>query len=181
VRHGLLGPPVTAHCADDKALVVKGNIAFMCTGSVAEVLAFVYRKPSEECETRLQSPGLRRTMSAIPEPTMTRRQTMIKVSVMYPNGPDARFDGAYYRDQHMPMVKRLMGDSLRYYTIDQAMDDGSPSSNAPYIAMGHLLCDSVDAFQAGFGPHTKEIMDDIPNYTNQTPVIQISEVVVGQS
>ena len=35
------------------------------------------------------------------------------------------------------------------------------------------------AFQAGFGPHAQEIMADIPNYTDQTPVIQISEVVVG--
>jgi uncharacterized protein (TIGR02118 family) len=104
---------------------------------------------------------------------------MIKVSVMYPNGPDARFDEAYYRDRHMPMVKELMGDYCNYYTVDRALSSGSPASNAPYIAMGHLFCDSLDAFQAGFGPHSKEIMADIPNYTNQTPVIQISEVLVG--
>ena len=103
---------------------------------------------------------------------------MIKVSVMYPNGPDARFDEAYYRDHHMPMVKRLMGDYCKYYTVDRALA-GMPESNRPYIAMGHLFCDSVDAFQAGFGPHSSEIMADIPNYTNQTPVIQISEVLVG--
>jgi uncharacterized protein (TIGR02118 family) len=104
---------------------------------------------------------------------------MIKVSVMYPNGSDAVFDEAYYRDRHMPMVKNLMGEHCKYYTVDRAMSGGSPESNAPYIAMGHLFCDSVDAFQAGFGPHTKAIMADIPNYTNQTPVIQISEVLVG--
>ena len=69
---------------------------------------------------------------------------MIKVSVMYPNGPDARFDDDYYRDRHMPMVKELMGDSLMYYTIDKGMAGGAPASNAPYIAMGHLFCDSVD-------------------------------------
>ena len=33
---------------------------------------------------------------------------MIKVSVMYANKPNARFDHTYYRDTHMPMVKRLM-------------------------------------------------------------------------
>jgi uncharacterized protein (TIGR02118 family) len=104
---------------------------------------------------------------------------MIKVSVMYPNGPDARFDEAYYRDKHMPMVKKLMGEHLDYYTVDRAIPEGTAASNTPYIAMGHLYCDSVEAFQAGFGPHTEEIMSDIPNYTNQTPVIQISEVLVG--
>ena len=103
---------------------------------------------------------------------------MIKVSVMYPNGPDARFDVAYYRDRHMPMVKKLMGEHCKYYAVDVAMPS-VPESNTPYIVMGHLFCDSVDAFQAGFGPHTKEIMGDIPNYTNQTPIIQMSEVLVG--
>jgi uncharacterized protein (TIGR02118 family) len=106
---------------------------------------------------------------------------MIKVSVMYPNGPDAHFDDAYYRDRHMPMVKQLMGDTCKFYTIDKAMAKGAADPNAPYIAMGHLFCDSVEAFQTGFGPHTKAIMGDIPNYTNQKPVVQISEVVVGQS
>ena len=42
-----------------------------------------------------------------------------------------------------------------------------------------LPCESVEAFQSGFGPHANEIMADIPNYTDLTPVIQISEVVVG--
>lgn len=104
---------------------------------------------------------------------------MIKVSVMYPNGPEARFDDAYYRDQHMPMVQKLMGDYCKYFTIDKALDGAAAQSNAPYIAMGHLYCESVEDFQAGFGPHTKEIMGDIPNYTNQTPIVQMSEVLVG--
>jgi len=104
---------------------------------------------------------------------------MIKVSVMYPNGPDAHFDEAYYCERHMPMVKELMADHLKFYTVDRAPSSATPENNAPYIAMGHLFCDSVDAFQAGFGPHTKAIMGDIPNYTNQKPIIQISDVLVG--
>lgn len=104
---------------------------------------------------------------------------MIKVSVMYPNGPDARFDAAYYCDTHMPLVKERMGDSLLYYTVDRALAAGKSDPNAPYIAAGHLFCDSQETFQAGFGPHTKEIMGDLPNFTNQKPVMQISEVLVG--
>jgi uncharacterized protein (TIGR02118 family) len=104
---------------------------------------------------------------------------MIKVSVMYPNPRGARFDHAYYRDTHMPLVKNRMGNNCKYYTVDKGLAGGAPGAPATYIAMGHLFCDSVEAFQAGFGPHAKEIMGDIPNYTDQTPVIQISEVVVG--
>jgi uncharacterized protein (TIGR02118 family) len=104
---------------------------------------------------------------------------MIKVSVMYPNGPDVHFDEAYYRDSHMPIVKRLMGDYCRSYAVDGAIPGGVPAANAPYIAMGHLYCNSLADFQAGFGPHAEEIMADIPNYSNQKPVIQMSEVLVG--
>ena len=42
--------------------------------------------------------------------------------------------------------------------------------------MGHLLFDSVEAFQQSFGPHAETIMGDIPNYTNTQPTIQVSEV-----
>ena len=105
---------------------------------------------------------------------------MVKVSVMYPNTPGARFDHAYYRDTHMPLVKQRMGDACRRYTVDRGIGGGEPGSSPSYVAMCHLFCDSVEAFQAGFGPHAKEIVADIANYTDLAPVMQISEVVVGQ-
>jgi uncharacterized protein (TIGR02118 family) len=112
--------------------------------------------------------------------TDVRRLAMIKVSVMYPNTPGARFDHDYYRDKHMPLVKARMGDSCKYYTVDKGLAGGTPGAPAVYVGMCHIFCDSVEAFQRGFGPHAKEIMADIPNYTDQTPVIQISEVVVSK-
>jgi uncharacterized protein (TIGR02118 family) len=45
--------------------------------------------------------------------------------------------------------------------------------------MCHIFCDTVEDFQKGFGPHGEEILADIKNYTDLTPVIQISEVTVG--
>jgi len=72
-----------------------------------------------------------------------------------------------------------MGDSCLYYTVDKGLAGGEPGSPAPYVAMCHIFCDSVERFQAGFGPHAKELMADTANYTDLTPVMQISEVVVG--
>jgi len=105
---------------------------------------------------------------------------MIKVSVMYPNTPGARFDHTYYRDKHMPLIKARMGDACLYYTVDKGLAGGTPGAPATYVAMCHWYCDSVESFQAGMGPHMKDIMGDIPNYTDIAPVMQISEVVVGQ-
>ena len=104
---------------------------------------------------------------------------MIKVSVMYANTPGSRFDQAYYANKHMPMVKNKMGAACKSYTVDKGIAGGAPGAPPTYIGMCHIFCDSVEAFQAGFGPHAQEIMADIPNYTDLKPVIQISEVVVG--
>jgi uncharacterized protein (TIGR02118 family) len=46
------------------------------------------------------------------------------------------------------------------------------ADNPAYVAMGHLLFDSTEAFQQSFGPHSTAIVGDIPNYTNTQPTIQ---------
>ena len=112
--------------------------------------------------------------------TTTRRQEMIKVSVMYPNTPGARFNHEYYRDKHMPPGEDSDGRQLQVLHGRQGTGRRNPGSPATYVGMCHIFCDSVEAFQAGFGPHAQEIMDDIPNYTDLSPVIQISEVIVGK-
>lgn len=104
---------------------------------------------------------------------------MIKVSVMYPNTPGARFDHDYYRDTHMPLVKARLGDACLYYTVDKGISGGAPDKPAPYIAMCHIFSESLQAFQAAIAPHAEEIAADIANYTDLSPVRQISEVVVG--
>ncbi len=103
---------------------------------------------------------------------------MIKVSVMYPNTPGARFDHDYYRDTHMPMVKARLGTACLYYTVDKGLVGGAPDQPATYVGMCHIFCESIDAFQNAFGPHADDIMADIPNYTDLAPMLQISEVVV---
>jgi len=104
---------------------------------------------------------------------------MIKFSVMYPYAPDARFDHTYYREKHMPLLKARMGDACLSYTIEKGLVGGAPDSPPTYIAMCHVLSESVEAFQTAFGPHAKEIRGDVKNYTDIAPVMQISEVVVG--
>lgn len=101
---------------------------------------------------------------------------MIKISVLYPNHEGAKFDMAYYCQTHMPLVQRLLGPAMKGMSVDQGMGGFPPGSPAPYIAGGHLLFDSLNAFQTAFEPHAQAIMGDIPNYTDLQPIIQISEV-----
>jgi uncharacterized protein (TIGR02118 family) len=101
---------------------------------------------------------------------------MIKVSVLYPNDAASRFDMAYYLDKHMPMVRQKLGTALRGSSVEQGLGGMEPGSPPAYLAMGHLLFDSVEAFQKAWAPHAQAIVGDIPNYTNTRPTIQVSEV-----
>ena len=106
---------------------------------------------------------------------------MIKVSVMYSYKPNVRFDHDYYRTKHLPLIKSRMGAALKYYAIDKGLADRTGKSPSEYVAMCHLLCDSVDEYKSAFAPHAREIDGDIRNFTDVTPIIQISEVVVENS
>ena len=72
-----------------------------------------------------------------------------------------------------------MGDTCRvYYTVDRGLAGITPGSPATYVGMCHIFCGSKsEAFEAGFG-HAEEIID-IPNFTDISPVIQISREVVA--
>jgi uncharacterized protein (TIGR02118 family) len=106
---------------------------------------------------------------------------MIKVSVMYPYAAGARFDHIYYRERHMPMMKQLLGAACLYYTVDKGIAGGAPGTDPVYAAKCDFVCTSVEAFLAARGPHVQEIRNDIANYTDIQPVLQISEVVVERS
>ena len=101
---------------------------------------------------------------------------MIKVSVFYPNSPNATFDIDYYCNKHIPMVEELLGSTLKGCSVDAGLAGGEPDQPAHFIAMGHLIFDSVEDFQSAFGPHAEQIMSDIPNYTSIQPQIQISDI-----
>jgi uncharacterized protein (TIGR02118 family) len=108
--------------------------------------------------------------------TETREENMIKVSVLYPRGEKSRFDMDYYCAKHIPMVINKLGAALKRTEVDEGMAGGAPNSPAPFVGAAHLYFDSVESFQGAFGPHAKEIMADVPNYTDIQPTMQISQV-----
>ena len=103
---------------------------------------------------------------------------MIRVSVLYPNNPGSHFDISYYTTKHIPMLRGLLGAALLQVTVDEGIAGGTPGSPAPFLAVGHLSFESVEAFQKAFGPHAAQIRGDVPNYTDSLPTIQISNVKI---
>lgn len=94
---------------------------------------------------------------------------MIRVTVTYPKGEGSTFDHDYYRTTHVPLCVEAWNPVRA--EIDRGID-------GPNEAAVHFLFDSLEAFQAAMGsPRTGEVMADVANYTNITPVLQVSDVV----
>jgi uncharacterized protein (TIGR02118 family) len=104
---------------------------------------------------------------------------MVRVSVLYPNEPGNRFDHAYFAGKHLPMVMdRLKRFGILRYEVDIGLQ-GRGGSPPPFVAAAHLYFDAVADFQRGAGVHGSELRDDIPNYTDISPQVQISEIIIG--
>lgn len=102
---------------------------------------------------------------------------MIKVSVMYPNSKDVKFDAEYYKNSHLPMLIKALGDSLKGLELDLGLAGKTPGELAPYVAIAHLKFDDVASFQASFGPHAEVFAADVKNYSNVDGELQISELI----
>ncbi len=103
---------------------------------------------------------------------------MIKVSVLYANEEGKKFDMDYYSGKHMPMVQsRLDSMGLLRYEVERGVSSADPNAPAPFVAIGVLYFNTAEEVHEGFKTHGREIMGDLPNYTDISPQIQISEIV----
>ena len=94
---------------------------------------------------------------------------MIRLSVFYPSSEGSTFDHDYYREKHVPLAVKAWG--LTTADIDKGVD-------GPYVAAVHFEFDSVEAIQAAMAAEaTGEVLADVANYTNITPILQTSEIV----
>ncbi len=101
---------------------------------------------------------------------------MINVSVQYPRRDGAKFDMEYYCAKHIPLLRERYGSALKDVTVLQGMVGGLGDGPSPNVASAHLVFDSVEDFQAAFRPHAEEILADVANYTDISPVLEISEI-----
>jgi uncharacterized protein (TIGR02118 family) len=103
---------------------------------------------------------------------------MIRISVLYPNAPGKKFDLDYYAKTHMALVrKRIGGMGLLRIEVDKGLAGGTPESPAPFVCVGHLYFNSVAEFQKAMQAHGKELVDDVPKFTDIQPQFQISEIL----
>lgn len=81
----------------------------------------------------------------------------------------------------MPMSIRLLSShgGYRGVTVSQGFSGVVPASPASYIAMCCFDFVSVKDFLCAFTPHAEVLQNDIVQYTDISPVIQFSEVLIN--
>ena len=105
---------------------------------------------------------------------------MVKVSILYPSKPDARFDVDYYLDTHMPLALGLLGSAVKAVSVEIGLLGGTPGQAPPFAAICAFTCETVQAFTDAFLPNADILQSDIPKYTDIAPVIQVSEIRLQQ-
>ena len=101
---------------------------------------------------------------------------MVRVSVLYQNSEEARFDLDYYTNTHMALVWKVLGPrGLVRAEVDRGVNTLGDEPS-PCVAVGHIYFESVAQFQQAFAEGVEDLFDDVPNYTNIDPVLQVSEI-----
>ena len=107
---------------------------------------------------------------------------MIKVSILYPNVLNGRFDFDYYLGKHMPRSIELLSahPGFRGVTVERGLGGTEPDSPPKYVAACFYNFESIDSFIAAFLPHAEELQGDMPHYTDISAEIQFNEILVQQ-
>jgi uncharacterized protein (TIGR02118 family) len=99
------------------------------------------------------------------------------VTVLYETVEGSTFDLDYYLARHMPMVdEKFKPFGLRSWRVLKGV--GSPGGGeAKFGIMATLEFDTVKQFEEAASAEGAPVFGDVPNFTNITPVVVISEVV----
>ena len=104
---------------------------------------------------------------------------MTRISFLYPNTKDARFDFDYYVEKHMPWSIDLLSrhPGFRSVSVERGLSTGP---DAPFVAACHFLFERPEDFMDAVAPHLVALRADMRNYTDIEPVFQISEVLMSR-
>ncbi len=108
---------------------------------------------------------------------------MFNISSIYAKKENYHFDFDYYTNHHMPKSIEILSKAKGFVkvSVEKGIDLKEQNINSSYVAMCHYYFDTLEDFMSAFLPYADELQDDIKNYTNITPTIQINEVILLKS
>ena len=105
-----------------------------------------------------------------------RQAGLFKVTILYPAGDGKTFDMDYYEKKHMPMLAGFLGQNLEFYEIDKGISGRTAADKAPFVTIGYFYVQDIAEYNKAIVQNREAVINDLKNYTNIQPVIQVSEV-----
>jgi uncharacterized protein (TIGR02118 family) len=100
----------------------------------------------------------------------------ITITVLYPNTPGSRFDLDYFVNTHIPLVEtHWRGRGLTGVRLLKGAGTADPATPPPYQVITVLGFESLEAFRAAARQSGAEVMGDVGNFTDVTPIVQIND------
>jgi len=101
------------------------------------------------------------------------------ITVLYPAGPDIKFDPNYYRDHHLKTIMSLYGNTIKRFEL-RTVPAASGGPAPQFSAVVNIWIADQKAFDEAGKQHGPTLVKDVPNFTNGMPTIQ-NEVVYGEA
>ena len=99
------------------------------------------------------------------------------ITVLYPAKDNDAFDHDFYKKRHAPLIKDILGPALHKIEVRKgSTGGGGPGSDPTYIAVISIWIADWDAYEKAMATRTQELLDEVPLFTKQMPIIQIDEV-----
>lgn len=107
---------------------------------------------------------------------------MVNISSIYPVKDNYTFDFNYYLNKHMPMSIELFSKSEKFIkvSVERGVDIKNHEIKSSFVTMCHYYFETLESFMEVFGPNAEKLQEDIKNYTNINPVIQINQVEISK-
>ena len=101
---------------------------------------------------------------------------MLRLTMLYRDAPNARFDFDYYVDTHMVDFKQRMAPfGLISFEVQNCIS--TIRGDAPdCLCITHLDFEDRERMDAGFAQHGAEMRADFDNYTNVQPDIIVCDI-----
>ena len=100
-------------------------------------------------------------------------------TILYPATPSLTFDMSYYQSHHFPLVEQYWRS---YGLLDWQVIifiTGAGGSDPPYKYAGIIEWKDKESFErlTKSGEPWKVVMDDVPNFSSETPTLMMGDVV----
>jgi hypothetical protein len=102
----------------------------------------------------------------------------IVLTMLYPSGPDVKFDADAFRDRHIAVLQKAYGALERIeLRVPPAAAEGTPPP--PVIAAVSMWISDFNKFAAGAAANAKEVAASMATITNSLPMAQLDRFVAG--